>query len=397
VACAGYRVHAISAEGTELWLRSPAGVAAGDPALADFDGDDHDEIVLVRRGPSALAILASTGASFSTTWPIDLPSLGWGSPVVGRMVAGGLPGIGQYIYGEGVHVFDLSGRLVAGFPKRGRAGDSPSIADLDGDGRAEIVVGSARDTGRDSIVYIYDAGAGTWDEGPPLWPTGRGNYARTGSRFYSPAIGTVDNQPPAAIADLRVVESVGSSVALAWTATGDDGTQGRPRTYLMRASEQPIDQASFDLAEVAADVAAVSDAGRAESSTLTGVLRGHRYWIAVEAVDEGGNRSGISNVIAVRIGPLAGTTGTALAASESPARLPVTLHWQAGGTGGVQEIRLFDVAGRLERRFDLGAGTEGVVVWDGRDGEGDVLPAGVYFARLASGTTTTVAKIVLLR
>jgi hypothetical protein len=184
---------------------------------------------------------------------------------------------------------------------------------------------------------------------------------------------------------------------LAWSASGDDGGVGRPRLYHVRAAEGPLDSAGFANAPIARDVPATVDAGGVETITLAGVRRGVRYSIAIEAEDSAGNRSAISNVVSTWIGPLAARVGAALAVGEGPSHTPVTLYWQGRGGDSAQRIRLYDVAGRLERTFALGNATEGTIVWDGRSSEGRSLSAGVYFVRLTSGAESARAKFILLR
>ena len=43
-----------------------------------------------------------------------------------------------------------------------------------------------------------------------------------------------DTIPPAAVADLSPIEVDATRVRLRWTATGDDGTSGRPSRYDVR-------------------------------------------------------------------------------------------------------------------------------------------------------------------
>ena len=81
-----------------------------------------------------------------------------------------------------------------------------------------------------------------------------------------------------------------------------------------------------------------------------------------------------------------------------PGRLPVALEWHAPeiAGAGARAIEVYDVSGRRLRRFGLGAGADGVLSWDGRDESGHRLPAGLYFARLTSGSLRAQARVVLL-
>ena len=70
------------------------------------------------------------------------------------------------------------------------------------------------------------------------------------------------------------------------------------------------------------------------------------------------------------------------------------------GTGpailnGPATLAIYDVSGRLVRRItgDLGAG----FVWDGRDGEGRPVPAGVYVHRVATRERILHGRSLLVR
>ncbi|MBK7206921.1 MAG: lamin tail domain-containing protein [Elusimicrobia bacterium] len=66
------------------------------------------------------------------------------------------------------------------------------------------------------------------------------------------------------------------------------------------------------------------------------------------------------------------------------------LFFDAGSSGAVKSLRVFDVSGRSVRRLvehdrvvdgtDLSGLASGSVVWDGRDDEGTVVPMGLYVA-----------------
>ena len=60
-------------------------------------------------------------------------------------------------------------------------------------------------------------------------------------------------------------------------------------------------------------------------------------------------------------------------------------------------LALYDVQGRLVRELILGTLSPGEhgVVWDGRDGHGTQVPAGVYLCRLTTTMGQTTHKIVV--
>jgi hypothetical protein len=200
------------------------------------------------------------------------------------------------------------------------------------------------------------------------------------------------------VADLRITGGSDSSVTLAWSATGDDGSAGRPARYHVRAAEHPLDEVSFAAAPIALDLAASHDAGGPERATLPGLVRGRQYWLALAAEDAGGFRSPVSNVVVCRAGPLAAHAGVALTARAQPARAPVVIDWQGGapGTAGARRLELFDVGGRRVRAWTLGSEAAGAIRWDGRDAAGSRARPGLYFARLVDGGAIARLRVVLV-
>src|SRR6185503_3350502 len=169
----------------------------------------------------------------------------------------------------------------------------------------------------------------------------------------------------------------------------------------VHASEIAMDDVVFTLATLAREPVATVDAGGTESLVFGGLQPLHRYWFGVKALDASSLLAPLSNVVTVVTGvggPLSGRSGIALAPQARPTRTPARLFWQAapGGEGGAQSIAIYDLQGRLQQRIDLGPGLGGVVEWNGRDADGNRAPAGLYFARLSSGSFHVQTCIVLL-
>lgn len=63
------------------------------------------------------------------------------------------------------------------------------------------------------------------------------------------------------------------------------------------------------------------------------------------------------------------------------------------------ELRIYDTAGRLVRRFRISsdAGTPGKITWRGDDEAGRTVPDGVYFCEMRSGQRVEIVKVVHLR
>jgi subtilisin family serine protease len=403
VVAAANQLHAFPPEGT-LGVERPGfpvtlgGPVSQDLAVGDMDGDGSDEIVITAFPPASIEVRDSSGLSLSALgWPRALGAAALGAPVLGELSTGSAGPEVLIMQGGGLLALARDTSPLATFPKPGGAGVSPSLGQADVDAAAEVLAG----TGTDSLFYIYDAGPGSAGAGPMPWPTARGNFARTGSRLYAPALGRLDGVPPAPIADLRVTARADVSVSFAWTATGGDGVVGRPRAYDVRAALQPLDEAGFGAAPLQRVVSATVDAGGMETLVFGGLAAATRYWFALKAVDDADNPSLLSNVVATHTevgGPLAGRSGAALAALSQPSRGSALFYWQASpdGVGGRQSIRIFDVTGRRLRVLDVGGGLGGKATWDGRDAEGRSVPAGLYYARLLSGSVHAQTRLVLL-
>lgn len=64
------------------------------------------------------------------------------------------------------------------------------------------------------------------------------------------------------------------------------------------------------------------------------------------------------------------------------------------------ELNIYDASGRMVKDLSLGTGHSApgtVVSWDGRDENGDMLPAGTYFLKLNGGGINEVRKLMLVR
>lgn len=84
--------------------------------------------------------------------------------------------------------------------------------------------------------------------------------------------------------------------------------------------------------------------------------------------------------------------------SPNPARGRVAFSIESDQPG-LQRVRLFDLRGRMVRRFEDSVSTAGVrsLVWDGRDAAGEDLPAGVYLVTLQVAGRSVSSRVALLR
>lgn len=105
-----------------------------------------------------------------------------------------------------------------------------------------------------------------------------------------------DEIPPATVTDLAVTQAGLASIALSWTATGDDGFKGKAHSYDLRYSTQPISEATWDQATQAVGEPRPQAPGSMERFTLSGLEPNTTYYIALKVLDNAGNASKLSNL-----------------------------------------------------------------------------------------------------
>lgn len=201
---------------------------------------------------------------------------------------------------------------------------------------------------------------------------------------------SVDNLSPGAPVNLQA-ETDHFDVLLAWQASGvDDADLHHYNVY--RSYDPNFSPGSITL---------LSDAALTSYFEVR-VPQGH-WWFRVTAVDIHGNESSPSNVAGmlslVAVDPN-GLPATLAVRSATPNPFnPITeIRCDLPGDGNVT-LDVYDLSGRAVRRLVDGARAAGTfaATWDGRDDRGRQVPSGIYFARLASGGTESVLKLVLAK
>jgi len=105
-----------------------------------------------------------------------------------------------------------------------------------------------------------------------------------------------DTTAPAAIQDLTLGYVSDDSINLSWTTTGDDGNSGTASSYDIRYSTQEITAANWANATQVSGTPAPYTAGYDQAFNVTGLSADTAYYFAIEALDDGGNASALSNV-----------------------------------------------------------------------------------------------------
>ncbi|MBO6574467.1 MAG: S8 family serine peptidase [Rhodothermales bacterium] len=133
-----------------------------------------------------------------------------------------------------------------------------------------------------------------------------------------------DHEAPGAIAALSVSGATSGSLALTWTATGDDGSTGRAHHYDIRYATTPI--GDFEAAASAVGPTP-ANAGQQEAWSLTGLQSSTTYYVALRAVDEAGNKGPVSAQVS-------GTTADGPSLVAQPTSLSASV--EAGGTTSLE-------------------------------------------------------------
>jgi hypothetical protein len=150
-------------EGSNNWTHAPV---YGTPAIGDVDGDGHMEVAFGSFDHHIYLVDGATGAN-KPGWPVDAQDTVYSSPALYDIDGDGRPDIiigtdAFQINGGCLRVLRFDGTSVAGFPKciDQTINSTPVVADIDGDGRPEIIHGTGTFYGPPNFhpahkVYAY--------------------------------------------------------------------------------------------------------------------------------------------------------------------------------------------------------------------------------------------------
>lgn len=171
----GGGITAVDNEGNDLdgWPLSFGGNwMSNAPVAVDLDGDGIMEIVAVEYVSGAVGnvhVLKLDGSPYNDNWPVNIGAPPAFTPSVGDVNGDGNLEIVIAGSSNGMHVLNLDGEHLPGFPaKEGNVSysyQSPILVDLDGDGQLEIV---GSNHGDDASFYAMRAD-GSYMEGWPVY------------------------------------------------------------------------------------------------------------------------------------------------------------------------------------------------------------------------------------
>ncbi len=388
----GFPVSGVQAVGTG---RYPS------PALADMEGTGQKDIVINTTDgflkvfrPNGTLISQWSNVRYSTLTALASES----SPVVADIDGDGQ---NEVIVGDetgSLSAFDNDGTLMAGFPIQlgGEVRGTPTLWDIDHDGLTEIVLSDW-----DKNLYVWDY-PGTFNpNGAPAWAMWRHDQYRQG-RLGAPIIVS------AASVAFSATDAPLSGLDLVFAMPATPEAEGRYDVYRADGSgatgtTAPALPAGF--ARLNAEPIGVAS-GALVKWTDVSALPGHTYrYLFVRRQDRPGDAF-------LAYGPFA-----ASASQSAPALAFVTQNFPNPVHGGRTSIaygvpsadaasgavtrtslRFYDVRGRLVRTLVDGLVPPGryQVSWDGKDDRGAAVSPGVYFYEYAAGATRMQKKALLI-
>jgi FG-GAP-like repeat len=358
-------------------------------AFGDLDGDGDLEIVMGGYDGFGHAF-HHTGANVSG-WPVNLnPSGGFPGWVLSSPACADLDldGRDEVIIGsdddklyvlKGDGTSFIPGTWPRVLPFGFRA--SPALADLDGDADLEIVVGHRSNTGDLRLYALHHTGANA--TGWPVVQFGGGGGYTFG--WLSPLLAdlTGDARPDVISVKERSLADPARSELYAF-ASGGSVLPGFPVQLEGLAYAMPTvcDLDGDGLAEVL-----IGDLTRRvyrfDLAQSFDPSRDAREWPRLQK-DLGNTGRFLPAGTAAVSGPAAAAPALELAAYPNPFTNEVTLvgATAAGATAGAENWRIYDLQGRLVRIVAVTHGAEAGARWRGDLEGGGSAPAGVYLARL---------------
>jgi len=143
--------------------------------------------------------------------------------------------------------------------------------------------------------------------------------------------------PPAAVNDLSA-EAEYTQIILSWTATGDDGYEGTAYQYVIKISENTINEDNWDEAELLSDPPTPLLAGTEQNYTITDLQPDTDYYFALKVLDAEENISNLSNVAEATL--LDDTTAPSMITDLSvysgyASNGTIRIEWTASGDNGM--------------------------------------------------------------
>ncbi len=154
------------------------------------------------------------------------------------------------------------------------------------------------------------------------------------------------------------------SLVVRWTAPGDDGNVGRAAIYELRIATFAMTAATFGSGLIVPGVPDPATAGTQQSYVVRGLTRGTPYWLGMRTMDDSGNWSLVSNIVAFNWPPDGAPPATPSGVAVGPGadNSSVRVTWRANSEGDLAGYRVYRATtpeGPWTRMVSLSALTTG--------------------------------------
>jgi hypothetical protein len=374
------------------------------PAIGDIDGDSVLDVVLGTADQEVYAWRGTDG-SLLEGWPVETGATVRGSAALADIDGDGYPDV---LIGDELaqlHCFNYKGEALPGFPLKASAAirSAPVVWDVNGDGLVDILCQAM-----DKRIYAWTY-QGVFDPSrvSTPWPM----------FFHDPrhtSLFTTEMPFPTRLASWDL-SSGEEGVTMSWRLVDRNGegswrVHRRSGAASVVATDESLASGRYEgkRPEFLSDFTDVTDLGFLSPDAGPSVFfrdpapgSGVVTYVLEFVAQDGPSRFfGPRSVESP--GLPAGRGAMLLSVAPNPFRTRtefVLLIPEAGAAPDPVSLRVFDAAGRTVSSLSWKGLTAGAhrLRWEGRNGSGERLPAGVYFYKLTAGDLAAAGKLLLVR